>query len=68
MPSAAAGPVVEIVMPMVISLVCACAGAPGSAMAAASAAAARVGLVVQSSLQLSFLGLNRFCGPIQPLL
>src|SRR6202011_5055572 len=43
MPSAAAGPVVVTVMPMVISLVCATAGAlkPGSATAAASAAADR---------------------------
>ena len=41
MPSAAAGPVVVIEMPMVISLVCASAGKPGSASAAASAAADR---------------------------
>ena len=41
MPSAAAGPVVEIVMPMVISLVCASAGEPGSASAAATTAADR---------------------------
>src|SRR5580698_2124127 len=41
MPSAAAGPVVVTVMPMVISLVCAIAGNPGSASAAASAAADR---------------------------
>ena len=41
MPSAAAGPVVVTVMPMVISLVCAIAGAfsPSSARAAAIAAA-----------------------------
>src|ERR1700723_1408465 len=38
MPSAAAGPVVEIEMPMVISLVCAIAGDADSAMAAAMAA------------------------------
>src|SRR5215469_2144510 len=38
MPSAAAGPVVVIVMPMVISLVWALAGLPGSANAAAKAA------------------------------
>src|SRR3984957_9259423 len=37
-PSAAAGPVVEIEMPMVISLVCALAGDADSAMAAAMAA------------------------------
>src|SRR3954447_25560249 len=43
MPSAAAGPVVVVVMPTVISLVCAIAGTarPGSASAAASAAADR---------------------------
>src|SRR5260370_111611 len=41
MPSAAAGPVVVIVMPMVISLVCAIAGNPGSASAAAITAADR---------------------------
>src|ERR1700731_599309 len=40
-PSAAAGPVVEIEMPMVISLVCAIAGEPGSASATATAAADR---------------------------
>src|ERR1700761_1338022 len=40
-PSAAAGPVVEIEMPMVISLVCAAAGNTGSAKAAATTAADR---------------------------
>src|SRR5713101_309927 len=40
-PSAAAGPVVVMVMPMVISLVCAIAGGPGSARDAAIAAADR---------------------------
>src|SRR6476660_4244957 len=39
MPSAAAGPVVVMVMPIVISLVCASAGSPGSATDAATAAA-----------------------------
>src|SRR5215470_19698335 len=39
MPSAAAGPVVVMVMPIVISLVCAVAGEPGTANAATSAAA-----------------------------
>src|SRR5947209_12630195 len=39
MPSAAAGPVVVTVMPMVISLVCAIAGDPGSASIAAIATA-----------------------------
>src|SRR2546425_2794710 len=41
MPSAAAGPVVVTVMPMVISLVCAAAGSPGSAKDAAIAAAGK---------------------------
>src|SRR6202047_3829467 len=41
MPSAAAGPVVEIEMPMVISLVCALAANAGSARAAATAAERR---------------------------
>src|ERR1700674_2682872 len=41
MPSAAAGPVVVMVMPMVISLLCAIAGNPGSASDAAIAAAER---------------------------
>src|ERR1700681_2694431 len=41
MPSAAAGPVVEIEMPMVISFDCADAGAPGNAKAAATTAADR---------------------------
>src|ERR1700678_4050091 len=38
MPSAAAGPVVQIEMPMVISLVCAAAGSAGSVNAAAATA------------------------------
>src|SRR2546430_17694826 len=41
MPRAAAGPVVVMEMPMVISLVCAIAGSPGSASDAAIAAADR---------------------------
>src|ERR1700687_5360331 len=41
MPSAAPGPVVVIVMPMVISLVCAIAGDPGSASASTIDAADR---------------------------
>src|ERR1700674_2920046 len=41
MPSAAPGPVVVRVMPMVISLVCASAGEPGSASDAAAMAADR---------------------------
>src|SRR5882757_1062986 len=68
MPSAAAGPVVEIEIPMVISLVCAWDGEPGSAKIAASAVTARVALFIHSSLRISFLGLNQFYGPIQPLL
>src|SRR5260221_239796 len=41
MPSAAAGPVVVMVIPMTISLVCASAGNPGKARDAATAAADR---------------------------
>src|ERR1700704_4350439 len=41
MPSAAAGPVVVMVMPMTISLVCASAGGPGSETNAAMTAADR---------------------------
>src|SRR5512135_740680 len=41
MPSAAAGPVVVTVMPMVISLVCASAGSAGRASVAAAMAAVR---------------------------
>ena len=72
MPSAAAGPVVEIVMPMVISLVWARAGEPGSASAAANTAAARSVFFIHSSLCRYFLeycsGLSKIIGPIQPLL
>ncbi len=50
MPSAAAGPVVEIEMPMVISLVCASAGEPVSASAATTAAADRRAFFIHSSL------------------
>src|SRR6266403_1786847 len=46
MPSAAAGPVVEIEMPITISLVCASAGIPGSTKVAASAAADRKALFI----------------------
>src|SRR6202162_5045437 len=49
MPSAAAGPVVEIEMPMVISLVCASAGNPGSATDAAMTAADSKNLLIHSS-------------------
>src|SRR5258705_5256856 len=41
MPSAAAGPVVVMLIPMVISLVCASAGKPGNAIDAATTAADR---------------------------
>src|SRR6266487_6265466 len=54
-PSAAAGPVVVMEMPMVISLVCAIAGDPGSAKAAAIAAADRVSLFIHFSLKVVFL-------------
>src|ERR1700687_5078223 len=50
LPSAAAGPVVEIEMPMVISPVCAIAGSPGSATAAAMTAADRENFFIDSSL------------------
>src|SRR6478735_7378626 len=50
MPSAAAGPVVVIVMPIVISLVCAIAGSPGSATDAAIAAADRLNFFIGSFL------------------
>src|ERR1700737_1513285 len=50
MPSAAPGPVVVMVMPMVISLVCAIAGEPGTAIAAAIAAADRKAFFIVSSL------------------
>src|SRR5260370_11066162 len=68
MPSAAAGPVVEIEMPMVISLVCASAGEPGSASTATSAAADRRAFFIHSSLEYLFIGLNQIRWPIQPLL
>src|SRR5882757_8041092 len=68
MPSAAAGPVVEIEMPMVISLVCAITGEPGSASIAASAAADRRAFFIHSSLEYLFIGLNQIRWPIQPLL
>src|SRR6266436_7683489 len=51
MPSAAPGPVVVIVMPMVISLVSATAGDPGNATVSANAAADRKALFIHSSLR-----------------
>src|SRR5258707_2354808 len=68
MPSAAAGPVVEIEMPMVISLVCAMTGEPGSASAAAMAAADRRAFFIHSSRWYLFIGLNQIRSQIQPLL
>src|ERR1700744_3995218 len=59
MPSAAAGPVVEIEMPMVISLVCARAGKAGSASTAPRAAADRRALFIHSSLEVSFYSLKQ---------
>src|SRR3954471_13997784 len=50
MPSAAAGPVVVTVTPMVISLVCAIAGAPGNEKTAATTVADRRALFIHSSL------------------
>src|SRR5438105_2876585 len=50
MPSAAAGPVVVMVMPMVISLVCAVAGDPAVARAPASATADKKVFLIHSSL------------------
>src|SRR5438105_8882780 len=49
MPSAAAGPVVVTLMPMVISLVWAMAGDPGMASTAAIAAADRTAFLIASS-------------------
>src|SRR5215813_7784986 len=51
MPSAAAGPVVVVVMPITISLVSAEAGETGSARIAASAAADNKALFIHSSLE-----------------
>src|ERR1700716_2462757 len=51
MPSAAAGPVVVTVMPMVISLVCAIAGAPGNARTTATTVADRKTLFIHSSFE-----------------
>src|SRR5579863_3842070 len=55
-PSAAAGPVVVIVMPMVISLVCASAGSAGSASIAAAKTAARCNFLMNSSL--GYIGIH----------
>ena len=68
MPSAAAGPVVVTVMPIVISLVCAMAGEPGRARAATTAAADRKAFFIHSSLDYLFMVLSKILRPIQPLL
>src|ERR1700738_3979693 len=66
MPSAAAGPVVVMLTPIVISLVCAVAGKPGKASDAAMTAADRQNLFIHSSLG-AFSPLFRRCGwPSQP--
>src|SRR5271170_5599554 len=67
MPSAAAGPVVEIEIPMVISLVCALAGEPGSATASESAAADKRAFFIYSSLQIFVQCRSNFdphCNPV----
>src|SRR5689334_12946970 len=67
MPSAAAGPVVVMVMPMTISLACAHAGAPGNASAATIAAADRRAFFIHSSLEYLVV-LTKLEASIQPLL
>src|SRR3954466_194643 len=67
-PSAAAGPVVVTEMPIVISLVCATAGAPGRAKAAATAAADKKAFFIHSSLDYLFIVLSKNPWAIQPLL
>src|SRR5438874_550882 len=68
MPSAAAGPVVVIEMPTVISLVCAMTGALARARAAAAEAADRKALFIHSSLDYLFIVLSKIRWAIQPLL
>ena len=69
MPSAAAGPVVVTVMPIVISLVCAMAGKPGKARAATTDAADRKVFFIHSSLDYLFIGFKQESrAAIQPLL
>src|SRR5438445_913152 len=60
-PSAAAGPVVVMVMPTVISLVCAIAGDPGMASAAAIAAADRKAFFIVSSLVMPVRSISADC-------
>src|SRR6476661_10154737 len=66
-PSAAAGPVVVTVIPIVISLVCAKAGEPGKARAAATAAADRKAFFIHSSLDCLFIVFKQNPWAIQPL-
>src|SRR5665213_497996 len=66
MPSAAAGPVVGIEMPMTISLVCASAGQPGSASDAAITAADRKSFFIGSSLLFSVQTRSKFSGRFSP--
>jgi hypothetical protein len=68
MPSAAAGPVVVMEMPTVISLVCAIAGKPGKARAATTDAADRKAFFIHSSLDYLFIVLSKNPWAIQPLL
>src|SRR2546423_1790610 len=68
MPSAAAGPVVVMEMPTVISLVCASAGEPGSAKTARAAAADIKAFFIHSSLDYLFMVLSKIRWAIQPLL
>ena len=65
-PSAAPGPVVVIVMPMVISLVSAIAGDPGNATVSASAAADRKALFIHSSLRRLFIADQHSLGHSTP--
>jgi hypothetical protein len=67
-PSAAAGPVVVTVMPIVISLVWAAAGEPGRASAATRAAADIRVFFIHSSLDYLVIVLSKFRWAIQPLL
>src|SRR5437899_7037883 len=66
-PSAAAGPVVVTVMPIVISLVCATTGEPVTARAATRAADIKA-FFIHSSLDYLFIVLSKTLCLIQPLL
>src|SRR5215212_5174988 len=67
-PSAAAGPVVTTVMPIVISLVCAMAGKPGKASAATTDAAEKKAFFIYSSLDFLVIVFKQNQAPVQPLL